>query len=1478
MENFCNTCCYYVHSLQHRPGRHANKHGGLLWQRQERDPYLQLSRILINGHFESNDQISVLQDLNNEDVMVKCPLCSIVLLSTNHDRLDHLNSCIYKKRGGNVEETNEQPNTMVADYRRSERHIMQERGTLITYRSKNVHNDFLKEFSKLKNSFLKDFQEGIRKYGHFKVALETPMLFRSKLPLYSGIHEDKLRHITTNLMQVHSIEDADMVFDFWLSKIKERIEQFQEGQSGMVLVSLIQFNVRMFESNPLTVGCGSTIPEKLKLKLGREHKDKLISPYTPNETTCVLWCCSIYITELERIDRKKQDIKTHLEELAKRECFTIDYLKEHYQAWFDVLAERCKKLTFPVSISKTALKKLARVLNLPLQLNFVAYDDERDEFYNIFCDLQTELFESILSEPEGSVLQIENHCLDILLVPHQEDIHSVLITNLKKLLSYLTKRHDNPLLCRICLYRTYKPELYFDHIRKCGQNNLEHTILKMKQGSTKSDGSIQAPLIQGQPSLGVEPNLFLSFYDTETNFKMPEKRDDTAEIFHMKPAMMYIETHLSFPPHETEQESIKFLKTQPFPTQVFTGRDCVEQCIKVMIQHAIDACNRTDRVREHYRTHQLSEAEENQFLAATECIYCKIEFDETDPTKQKVREHTHLSSRPLFGEADSNYRGPACIRCNNLLRLQRQHICLSYNGCSFDHLLVLKALLDCHQQRRPLFYKLRILPKNTRKVLSLEFDNFCPYCDRQDQETGLVTRTLKEDAPCPNHVKLKFLDFYAQFPMTSLAKLTESYGYEVEQGVMTAEERFPISYKGFKDMGLDSYFSFDSFRKKGIFPYLNFSYVKDGDELEFLKQTHFPTIEEWKVGRDEKPISQEVWTSGKEMWDGLCRYYQDRGVVCTMGLFLEAYLKTDVRCLGDVCIGLSLENFRLYGLFTTSFVSLSQFSFNAFLKNATVKLEMLTDPRIHEHFSDPIAGLVNVSGRRLVTANRCDVPGYYDAKKNSRFLLFLDATSLYPSSLLFTQPFQNFRILSDAETERLFVDITEHSIHDSWTDEYAMKLGNRCYGYSLTCDLELADESLHDLLDSAPLFPTREKVPDSWLSPYQLKMKREMNLKTDQSDKILSTLLPKKRIRVDFRYLRYGLKLGYRLTALHEVVEFELSFVTRDFVQKNAEIRRQAKTDVAQRYVKAVANTLSGRLGSSGKKHLHCKLITDVSAFKKEIKKPGVKNYMELNSETGLLLLYKRFYTPKHASFIYYTLLSVSKYLMVRFHYDHVVPTFYSKQFLCFQAYQDTDSTFLVLTSLALANGQPNIGLEDLRKYYGVLRELAPYLDLSGFSVDHPLFQWETSDQQKTYLLQLREDNYKRLLTFGSETGGDAITRGIFLAAKAYSIEIYKAGKMHEKFAYKGVSKKSFHCKHEDILRFYLGDTYKIIYNHNVITNKNFELLYRTSEKVALTRYYDKKYMTRQNICLSYGNYNIPLLRAVEDCIEFLLDSVCGDS
>ena len=129
----------------------------------------------------------------------------------------------------------------------------------------------------------------------------------------------------------------------------------------------------------------------------------------------------------------------------------------------------------------------------------------------------------------------------------------------------------------------------------------------------------------------------------------------------------------------------------------------------------------------------------------------------------------------------------------------------------------------------------------------MEFENFCPDCDEQNQETGLVTRNKKteKEEPCKNHVKIKFLDFYAQFPMSSLAKLTESYAYEVQQGLTTAADRFPVSYKGLVGMVLEGYLPFESFITKGHFPYLNWCFSQKGDELKFLSQTCFPSNGAW---------------------------------------------------------------------------------------------------------------------------------------------------------------------------------------------------------------------------------------------------------------------------------------------------------------------------------------------------------------------------------------------------------------------------------------------------------------------------------------------------------------------------------------------------------------------------------------------------------------------------------------------------------
>ena len=136
--------------------------------KEKRMPFLQQSTILLNGHFKIQENISVLRGID-QTVAFKCPLCSKKLPLAGHELAGHLNECIYKmKRGG-------QPGDPApTGYSRSERSIMKDQGVLITYKSTEIHDNFLLEFSKLKNSFLQDLRSILNVLNISKLLLSAP--------------------------------------------------------------------------------------------------------------------------------------------------------------------------------------------------------------------------------------------------------------------------------------------------------------------------------------------------------------------------------------------------------------------------------------------------------------------------------------------------------------------------------------------------------------------------------------------------------------------------------------------------------------------------------------------------------------------------------------------------------------------------------------------------------------------------------------------------------------------------------------------------------------------------------------------------------------------------------------------------------------------------------------------------------------------------------------------------------------------------------------------------------------------------------------------------------------------------------------------------------------------------------------------------------------------------------------------------------
>ena len=964
---------------------------------------------------------------------------------------------------------------------------------------------------------------------------------------------------------------------------------------------------------------------------------------------------------------------------------------------------------------------------------------------------------------------------------------------------------------------------------------------------------------------------------------MPAKYDDKDGYeMGLVPTMALNVTLSCMAQSEDDTERIRDLKTKPFPTQIYSGKTAVEDCLKTMISHSFEAARRVHEIRKAYEKHKLTVEEEQKFQAATHCDSCEKEFIAGDKKLDKVRDHGHLTSRRL--------RFILCKSCNGKFKNRYEHILLSYGGKNFDHLPILRTLMDCQEKRRPSFYRLSIIPTNTRKVLTIRLIPFCEFCDSQNSDTGVVSRRKRKQKsecaeqppPCNYiHPVMVFYDFLSQIGNNgSLSSLIENLRVDCDSGSMTEKARFPVTYTNYVEMGLEGYIEFRDCIAKQIFPYQNYKIDSDGEPADdFLKRTMLPTKDEWIQDAGCTEISDKEYDFAIKIWKGLEKWCKNKGEVCTIDTYLQFYLITDVYLLAELCLATMEENYKRFKLYLPQFLSLPSYAYNVFLNECTEQIELLTDQRIYDHFSAPIAGLVSNSGLRLIRANRPDIPEHFEINHPTSIIMFYDCCSLYPFSCTFSLSNWRFSMLSDAKVKQIFKNITENQWHLTWTDDYCYRRYDengkeQLIGLSFSVDIE-CPKTHHFLFDQMPLFGERKKIEDSSLSLWQKNLKNKMNLKTERSEKIVMSLERKKRVNCDYRYLKMALELGYKLNSIHEIVELEMSFVMKNFVEKMGFLRKNAKTEIGSLFCKFMINSITGRFGMTGQQHLKCSLATDYTSFQREIKKHSVKNFISYGKESGLFIHRKRFYHHKNPSHMYYTLLSISKMVMAKWLYYHCVIQF-SGSFLTKQIYTDTDSSLVLLTSLRNEKNEKD-HWDTLLRYYEILRNLAPFLDFYNWPENHPFINWNTTEAEKNLLLELRTKNRKKPGCFSSELKGSfEAFSGVFFCAKSYSIatkDIMSNETIYgSKLTMKGVRKKNFPKKHKDLLRFFLGNKFNLLYTHSYIGSKDYELHYKVQTKAVVSRYYDKRYVLRcGNISLSYGHCMIPIIEAVEQLMEDML-------
>ena len=351
--------------------------------------------------------------------------------------------------------------------------------------------------------------------------------------------------------------------------------------------------------------------------------------------------------------------------------------------------------------------------------------------------------------------------------------------------------------------------------------------------------------------------------------------------------------------------------------------------------------------------------------------------------------------------------------------------------------------------------------------------------------------------------------------------------------------------------------------------------------------------------------------------------------------------------------------------------------------------------------------------------------------------------------------YKDLRFCDPVEQQRIAKEFLEYGGRNLSDD------GDIGYGVEVTLRYP---EDKKDIFSEYPLLAEKRVVSPDEYSPFTKQLLEGYNLKPSATPKLISDLHEKKHFKIHYVNLKYVLSLGIELVEVHRVVRFQQKAWLKPYIEHNNRRRGECTSASEKDFYKLKNNSCFGKLFEDPRKYQTIVLVRDVNLFRRRIACINYHSCTILSEHTALVMMDKTEVQMKKPNYLGSIILDRSKDIMVRFWYDHLLPTFHhpprSTVSLCTT---DTDSFIVGITYHDLA-----------RSFYHDLASMASCLDTGNYSDSHPYFV--QNHNQFDHLKEMQRVNKGVLGKMKDEAGGDRFAvEGVFLKSKLYSI-IYDDG------------------------------------------------------------------------------------------------------
>ena len=411
---------------------------------------------------------------------------------------------------------------------------------------------------------------------------------------------------------------------------------------------------------------------------------------------------------------------------------------------------------------------------------------------------------------------------------------------------------------------------------------------------------------------------------------------------------------------------------------------------------------------------------------------------------------------------------------------------------------------------------------------------------------------------------------------------------------------------GFKN--LEKYFTPEQvklLKQKGFFPY---DYLDDIEKLKIKKpptqEAFYSKLTGHGINNDNYQQVLKVWKTWK------MKTFKD---------YLKLYNETDVLLLADV-----FENFRdvclkNYGLDPVYYYTAPGLAWDACLKITGVNLELLSDSDMLLMIEKGIRGGISIISNRYGEANNKYMKDY-DKTKPSKFLMYLDANNLYGWAMSQKLPVHSFKKMTNKELENIF----NNQIVQVWEKTPCI----------LEVDLEYPEE-LHDLHNDYPLCPERVECDHG-------------------VKKLIPNLRDKNNYVIHYKNLMQCLSLGMKLKKIHRGIKFYESAWLKPYIDKNTNLRTQAKNNFEKDFFKLMNNAVFGKTMENIRNRVNIKLVNTGEQLKKLTAKPNYESRIIFNENLVSVHMKKTSLTMDKPVYLGMCILDLSKTLMYDFHYNYI--------------------------------------------------------------------------------------------------------------------------------------------------------------------------------------------------------------------------------